>query len=176
MAQNPPISAESRRPRAGERSATVEELARRAHHELGFTIDELAVALRNTRDDLTDPATVALLWKSLVIRQKARARRRTEPWFVAPEDPELLIDSDAYRARVRSKIGSSNPDFQRLFPKDDVVAVDWEVVYAIIGSWNNESPSAKLPFFSKVNLREFRRRLRRMGFQVTLARVPVIDP
>ena len=117
-----------------------------------------------------------MLWKSLVIRQKARARRRTEPWFVAPEDPELLIDSDAYRARVRSKIGSSNPDFQRLFPKDDVVAVDWEVVYAIIGSWNNESPSAKLPFFSKVNLREFRRRLRRMGFQVTLARVPVIDP
>ena len=89
---------------------------------------------------------------------------------------ELLIDNEIYRARVRDKIGSANPDFQRLFPEDDIVAADWEVVYAIIGPWNNESPSAKLPFFSKVNLREFRRRLRRMGFQVTLARIPVIDP
>ena len=68
---------------------SVEELFRRAHQELGFTIDELGVALRNTRGDLTDPATVALLWKTLVLRQEARARRRTEPWFVAPEDPEL---------------------------------------------------------------------------------------
>ena len=89
---------------------------------------------------------------------------------------ELLIDSEAYRARVRDKIGGANPDFQRLFPEGDVVAADWEVVYAILGPWNGESPSAKLPFFSKVNLREFRRRLRRMGFKVTLARVPVIDP
>ena len=89
---------------------------------------------------------------------------------------ELLIDSEAYRARVRAKIGNANPDFQRLFPEDDLVAADWEVVYAIIGPWNNEPASVKLPFFSKVNLREFRRRLRRMGFRVTLGRVPVIDP
>ncbi len=89
---------------------------------------------------------------------------------------ELLIDSEAFRAKVRDKIGGANPDYQRLFPEDDVVAANWEVVYAIIGPWNRESASAKLPFFSKVNLREFKRRLRRMGFKVTLARVPVIDP
>lgn len=89
---------------------------------------------------------------------------------------QLLIDSEAFRAKVRDKIGGANPDYQRLFPEGDVVAADWEVVYAIIGPWNRESASTKLPFFSKVNLREFRRRLRRMGFRVTLARVPVIDP
>ena len=89
---------------------------------------------------------------------------------------ELLIDSEAYRATVRDKIGNANPDFQRLFPENGVVAADWEVVYAIIGPWNNQPPSAKLPFFSKINLRDSRRRLRRMGFKVTLASVPVIDP
>ena len=67
---------------------TVEELARRAHHELGFTIDEISVALRNTRGDLTDPTTVGSLWTTLVIRHEAKTNRRTEPWFLAPEDVE----------------------------------------------------------------------------------------
>lgn len=91
---------------------------------------------------------------------------------------ELLVDNEAFRARVREKIGSTFPRFQNLFPECDIVAADWEIVYAIIGPWNSEPASAKLPFFSKVNLREFRRRLRRMGFNVSLARVAVsaIDP
>ena len=67
---------------------TVEELARRAHHELGFAIDEIAVALRNTRGDLQDPTTVGSLWKTLVIHHEVQTQRRDEPWFVAPEDPE----------------------------------------------------------------------------------------
>ena len=67
---------------------TVEELARRAHHELGMTLDEITAALRNTRDDLAQPTTVGLLWRTLVIRHEAQTNRRTEPWFVAPEDPE----------------------------------------------------------------------------------------
>ena len=73
--------------RAGE-PRTVEELARRAQHELGFTVDEITVALRNTRADLNDPATVASLWMTLVTRHEAKAERRTEPWFATHEDPE----------------------------------------------------------------------------------------
>ena len=89
---------------------------------------------------------------------------------------ELLVDNEIFRARVREKIGSAYPNFQNLFPKGRIATAGWEVVYAIIGPWNNESPSSKLPFFSKVNLREVRRRLRLMGFEVTLARVSVVDP
>lgn len=89
---------------------------------------------------------------------------------------ELLVDSEAFRAKIREKIGGTSPRFQELFPDARIVAADWEVVYAVIGPWNDEAPSVKLPFFSKVNLREFKRRLRVMGFEVTLVRVPVIDP
>ncbi len=87
----------------------------------------------------------------------------------------LLKASEAFRARVREKIGNDSPDFQDLFAEDDIVAADWEVVYAIIGPWNNEPPSVKLPFFSKVNLRDFKYRLRLMGFEVTLAPISVTD-
>lgn len=88
---------------------------------------------------------------------------------------ELLVDNDVFRARVRERIGNDNPSFQNLFPEGRITTTEWEVVYAIIGPWNHEPPSAKLPFFSKVNLRDAKRRLRVMGFKVTLARVPVID-
>ena len=67
---------------------TVEELARRAHHELGLTIDEITVALRNTRGDLRDSTTVGSLWKTLVIRHEAQTQRRDQPWFVTPEGRE----------------------------------------------------------------------------------------
>lgn len=67
---------------------TVQELAWRAHHELGLTLDEIEVALRNTRGDLQDPTTVGLLWKTLVIGHEAQIQRRNQPWFIAPTDPE----------------------------------------------------------------------------------------
>ncbi len=51
---------------------TVEELAMRAHHELGLTLDEIGVALRNTGGDLQDPTTVGLLWQTLVIGHEAQ--------------------------------------------------------------------------------------------------------
>ena len=95
---------------------------------------------------------------------------------------ELLIDSSEYRTAIRDKIGAADPDFQGLFPVDDFVASQWKVVYAIIGDWSNNadgqpaSASAKLPFFSKVNLLNHTKRLRRFGFQVELARIPLQDP
>lgn len=67
---------------------TVEELATRAHHELGLTLDEIRVALHNTRGDLEDPTTVGLLWQSLVVGHEAQIQRRNQPWFVAPDDPD----------------------------------------------------------------------------------------
>lgn len=67
---------------------TVEELAMRAHHELGLTLDEIRVALHNTRGDLEDPTTVGLLWQTLVIGHEVQIQRRNQPWFIAPDDPD----------------------------------------------------------------------------------------
>ena len=89
---------------------------------------------------------------------------------------ELLVDSSLYREEIRQKIGGANPAFRDLFSLDNAVASEWEVVYAIVGPWAGGTAAEKLPFFAKVNLRSHARRLRRMGFSVTLARVPVIDP
>jgi uncharacterized protein (TIGR04141 family) len=89
---------------------------------------------------------------------------------------ELLVDSEPYRAAIRTRIGDANADFQDLFPAGGIVPADWEVVYAIIGPWDGGTTSAKLPFFSKINLRNHTRRLRLLGFRITIAHVPVIDP
>jgi uncharacterized protein (TIGR04141 family) len=89
---------------------------------------------------------------------------------------ELLVDSEPYRQQIRTRIGDANAAFQNLFPAAGVVPADWEVVYAIVGPWDGGTAASKLPFFSKINLRNHGRRLRRMGFRVTVARVPVIDP
>ena len=89
---------------------------------------------------------------------------------------ELLVENSLYRDQIRKKIGDAEPEFRDLFSSDGVVASEWEVVYAIIGPWAGGTASEKLPFFSKVNLRTHARGLRRMGFTVTLARIPVVDP
>jgi uncharacterized protein (TIGR04141 family) len=89
---------------------------------------------------------------------------------------ELLVDSQQYRAAIRDRIGAAHPAFQNLFPDARIVPVDWEVVYGIVGTWDGAPPSQKLPFFSKINLRHNTRRLRRIGFNVTVARIPVVDP
>ena len=89
---------------------------------------------------------------------------------------ELLVDSQEYRERIRDKIGPLEPEFQALFPDSGVVPQDWKVVYAIVGDWGGAPPAKKLPFFSKINLLNHARGLRRLGFAVELAKVPVVDP
>jgi uncharacterized protein (TIGR04141 family) len=50
---------------------------------------------------------------------------------------------------------------------------DHEVVYAVIADWNGRSVREALPFFSKVTLRRTAEQLRRIGYKVAFARVPV---
>lgn len=89
---------------------------------------------------------------------------------------ELLIDSVPYREAIRNTIGDTDTVFRDLFSPQGALAAEWEVVYGIVGPWGAHTAAEKLPFFSKVNLRTHARQLRRMGFKVTLARIPVVDP
>lgn len=88
----------------------------------------------------------------------------------------LLADNAQFRVAVRDKIGSAQPKFRKLFTADRIVASEWEVVYAIIGPWDGQPASEKIPFFSKVNLRDRWTRLRGMGFEVSLVPVEVTGP
>ncbi len=89
---------------------------------------------------------------------------------------ELFVDSEPYRQKVREKIGNNHPQFQALFGDAPPVTSGWEIVYAVVGPWSGDTPAERLPFFSKINLRNHARGLRRLGFDVTIARVPVVDP
>ena len=48
---------------------------------------------------------------------------------------------------------------------------DYKIVYAIIGDWKGKEFVAKLPFFSKLNLRRFALDLKSMGYEVMCKRI-----
>jgi uncharacterized protein (TIGR04141 family) len=72
-------------------------------------------------------------------------------------------------AEFRKKLNDELPDSHKLIdaalrPNPQ----DYEIVYAVI----SESPGRlDIPFFSKVNLRNARRRLRTFGYQVSVKKV-----
>ena len=88
---------------------------------------------------------------------------------------ELLADDPEYRAAIRAKIDDDHAEFRDLFPDTGLVTGNFEVVYAIVADWQGRE-LINLPFFSKVNLRRYRRALKRLQFEVTYADVPVVDP
>ena len=48
-------------------------------------------------------------------------------------------------------------------------AKDYEIVYAIIS--HNNDPRPNIPFFSKVSIKNVKKRLEDFGFKVTLTRI-----
>jgi len=64
--------------------------------------------------------------------------------------------------------------FAELFDERTFRAADFEIVYGIIAQWRgNEQLVDRLPFFSKVNLVNRARRLRRIGYSVTYSPIGV---
>jgi uncharacterized protein (TIGR04141 family) len=78
---------------------------------------------------------------------------------------ELFVQDAEFRAKVNAKL----PAGHKLADINERPnAADYEVVYAVISQ--SKSP-LDIPFFSKVSLRNARRRLRGYGFKVTLRKV-----
>lgn len=88
---------------------------------------------------------------------------------------ELLSDNPEYRRAIRSKIENAHTEFRHLFPDNGLVTSNFEIVYAIVADWTGRELT-DIPFFSKVNLRRYRRALRRLQYHVTYVDVPVVDP
>lgn len=92
---------------------------------------------------------------------------------------DLFLMNREYRAAIHDKIAEcivaqNKADIFSGFSVDSIRPGDHEVVYAIVAKWNGRSMSEALPFFSKVNLRNFVTNLRKMGFHnCTMAAVDV---
>ncbi|MEO0490288.1 MAG: DUF6119 family protein, partial [Cyanobacteria bacterium J06659_2] len=94
---------------------------------------------------------------------------------------DLLVTSAEYRDACVRKIDDAaaerkpgNASYRSQFNFIRASAVEpseIEVVYAIAAQWNGRSLVEALPFFSKVNLRRFRKELRRLGYRVTYSRI-----
>jgi uncharacterized protein (TIGR04141 family) len=86
---------------------------------------------------------------------------------------ELLHHSSDFRTAATHRvngISGNAPEFDFL-SASVFDPRDYKVVYAVVGAWGSQAPSAVLPFFSKVNLREAVTNLMDRGFAVGLARV-----
>lgn len=82
---------------------------------------------------------------------------------------ELFLSDSEFRQKVNEKL----PDSHKL---SDVskkpIPEDYEIIFAIISSSDKE---LEIPFFSKVNLRNVKRRLETFGYNVSLKKIPVIN-
>lgn len=77
---------------------------------------------------------------------------------------ELFLEDAIYRDKMRAKV--KKPEFQALIPTS-VDPSRFTIVYAVVG----RAPGAKklaelLPFFSRLNLRNVAKQLKRMGYSV----------
>jgi uncharacterized protein (TIGR04141 family) len=60
------------------------------------------------------------------------------------------------------------------FTADSISQKKHEVAFAIIANWNNRTYSEALPFFSKLTLRNCAQDLKRMNYNVSLARIDIV--
>src|SRR5882724_5837718 len=82
----------------------------------------------------------------------------------------LFNDYPTYREDFYKKVSKKLPDiFDPAKPKNG----DFTIVYAI-SSESLKTLAQALPFFSKVNLRNQRRTIERLGFKLALCKIPYV--
>lgn len=94
---------------------------------------------------------------------------------------DLFLMSKEYRTATLKKIQQEEQalgDPEAIgrfstFKPDGITPREYGVSYAIVAKWGDRKLVQALPFFSKVNLRRHVEDLKRMGYQVSVARVDV---
>lgn len=94
---------------------------------------------------------------------------------------ELLQSSPEFRKRAAAQVtkyvkADGKKDLFGFFNVSALTPSDFEVVYAIAEDWNGATLADRLPFFSKVNLREAAANLKARGFKVTVKQVHANGP
>jgi uncharacterized protein (TIGR04141 family) len=82
---------------------------------------------------------------------------------------EVFVSDSEFRAKLNELLPSSQ---KFVDPSDRPLASDYEVVYAII---SKSADPLSLPFFSKVSLRNAKRRLEGFGYRVTIKKIQQIQ-
>lgn len=80
---------------------------------------------------------------------------------------ELLLSDGDFRGKVRDKLPDS---YKNLIPTTKPNSIEYEVVYAII---SESEDSLDIPFFSKINLRNAKRRLEMFGYKVSFKKIEI---
>lgn len=83
---------------------------------------------------------------------------------------ELFASDDSFRVKVNAKLpaGLKIPN-----PRQRPNTPEYEIVYGVI---SNKTTPLNLPFFSKVSLRNARKRLQSYGYEVSLKKIQQIEP
>jgi len=83
----------------------------------------------------------------------------------------LLLEDAQFRKDTRAKIKVVDEGFVQIVPENSIDPSLFEVVYAIISGVKEEQWQQQLPFFSRINLVEAYKALRRMQFKVGIQRI-----
>jgi len=84
---------------------------------------------------------------------------------------ELFVTDSAFRKAVRKKY--LTPPYDVLFPDSKPSISDYSIVYVVI---TRSKKSFNVPFFSKVNLKNFKRSLEGYGYNLYLAKALNVTP
>ncbi|MFH1614600.1 MAG: TIGR04141 family sporadically distributed protein [Planctomycetota bacterium] len=82
---------------------------------------------------------------------------------------ELFLGDPDFREKVNKKLAGS---FKMPDTKMKPISSDYEIIYAIISSSPKE---LEVPFFSKVSLRNAKKRLETFGYKVSLLKIPTVS-
>lgn len=103
------------------------------------------------------------------IKRSNRSSGLSHLFAQASVSAEALISDDSFRLKVDKKLPA-----ELRFGDRGVDPASCEIVLGVIERGNKERPN--LPFFSRLNLRNNVRRLRRFGFKVSLLPIDDISP
>ena len=85
---------------------------------------------------------------------------------------ELLLQSYEFREKCRDILSNLGNGWKDCIPTNRPDPAEYEIVYAIIGPANTDWPRS-LPFFSQLNLGNTARRLKELGYGVSLNQIAV---
>ncbi len=82
---------------------------------------------------------------------------------------ELFLSDSEFRGKLNNIL---QEDFKLMDAESKPNPLDYEIIFGIISSSKNQ---LEIPFFSKVGLRNAKKRLETFGFRVSLLKIPVQD-
>ncbi|WP_413317142.1 DUF6119 family protein [Agrococcus sp. 1P02AA] len=113
------------------------------------------------------------------VKRKSRSSSLSHLFAQGSVSFETFIESAEFRARAREKMKQLNPpdlaEWLELLPSGDepVDRGRYRVAYCVVAS-SARSGNDWLPFFSKLNLVNHARQVRRLGAAATVQRIPVV--